>query len=163
MFLAESLPTLTPLTAVIYPHSPDMTCRQQPRSGLGINPRSLSRKNILRFFSAGIDTEGPGRTVRYWLPGVKFRSRIPPKTHHFPDWMTFLLSYLHTCHLQSIVVEQASVCSSVDTESTDIDTFNLVLRNVFVKQNLLGESPAKECKQLKGFYSFEGYKVLIAL
>ena len=68
MFLAHILPH--PTNCYIYPLSPDIydvaSAVVTAMSGGGINPESVSRKKMyLRFFSAGIDTERPGRLVGY--------------------------------------------------------------------------------------------------
>ena len=118
MFLSESLPPPHPT------NSPDMTSTVQALAQVWTSNQSqvCFQKKYPQIPLSRYWHWEARKEVGYWLPGVKFRSRIPPKTHHFPDWMTFLLSYLHTCHLQPIVVEQASVCSRGDsTESPDID------------------------------------------
>lgn len=112
-------PSPHPTNGCIYPPRGDISCLHS--AVLTSISSLLTEKIAPRSFSAGIDTEvglRQGRLVGYWLPGVKFRSGIPPKTHHFPDWMTFLLSYLHTCHLYPIVAGQTSLCSRGDPPRT---------------------------------------------
>ena len=128
--------------------------------------KNLHRKNsteifLSRYWHCSVWRQA--RFVGYWLPGVKFRSGIPPKTHHFPDWMTFLLSYLHTCHLYPIVAGQTSLCSRGDPPRTltveipdiltlltrlhqDCAMFVTKLEWITLPACLL---PRQECKQIK--------------
>ena len=142
-FLANTLPPPSSLLPSPSPH-PTNGCIYPPITDImsalcshDVNLKSGHRKNsteifLSRYWHCSVWRQA--RFVGYWLPGVKFRSGIPPKTHHFPDWMTFLLSYLHTCHLYPIVAGQTSLCSRGDPPRTltveipDILTLTLLTR-----------------------------------
>ena len=111
-------PSPHPTNGCIYPPITDI---MSALCSHDVNLKSGHRKNsteifLSRYWHCSVWRQA--RFVGYWLPGVKFRSGIPPKTHHFPDWMTFLPSYLHTCHLYPIVAGQTSLCSRGDPPRT---------------------------------------------